>query len=125
MYKSVFFKKLLIFNDINVKISTKGGEEMAAIKMTPDEVRALSKTYSESSTEIQDMLSRLQSTQGQLAETWQGDAFQAFEEQFNQMKPTVEKFGQLMEDVYNQLNKIANIVQETDEKISSTVRGGF
>lgn len=98
---------------------------MATIKMTPEEVRALSKTYSASSQEIHDMLIQLQNTQEQLSHTWEGDAFLAFEEQFNRMKPTVQNFGKLLDDVYNQLQKIAQIVENTDQEISKTVRSGF
>lgn len=98
---------------------------MATIKMTPAEVRSLSQTYKHSSDEIEEMLRKLKSTQGQLAQTWEGDAFQSFDEQFKNMTPTVEKFGQLLEDVYNQLQKIAQIVETTDQEISKTVRSGF
>lgn len=98
---------------------------MATIKMTPEEVRGLSTVYNTSSQEIQEMLGKLQATQGKLAQTWEGDAFNSFEEQFNNMKPTVQKFGQLLEDVYQQLQKIAQIVENTDQEISKTVRSGF
>lgn len=98
---------------------------MSNIKISPSEVRSISKTYHQSSQEITAMLSNLKGAQDKLQGVWEGDAFDAFTEQFNVLKPKVTDFSELLEDIYNQLNKIAQIIEETDDQIGKVVRKGF
>lgn len=95
---------------------------MPLIKMAPDEARNLAKIYNVSAGDVQVMMQKLQATQGQLAEVWEGDAYAAFEMQFNGMKPTIQRFSELLEDVYQQLMRIAQIIETTDQNISQEVQ---
>lgn len=100
----------------------KGGENMAGIiKMSPEEVKTIAKTYGQSSTEIEEILSKLQNAQTRLAAEWDGDAFRAFEEQFNKLSPKVRDFAELMMEINTQLNKVAEIVRNTDAEIGKTI----
>lgn len=92
------------------------------IRMSPDEVVSIARDYSEASQEIESMLIKLKGTQAKLAAEWEGDAFVSFEEQFNALAPKVESFGVLMSEINTQLNKIAQIVRDTDDQIGQTVR---
>jgi len=95
------------------------------IKMSPAEVKQTAKIYDTSSKDIDTMLNQLKAAQNKLAADWEGDAFAAFDEQFTILSPKVKEFGELLNDIYNQLNKIADIIDETDQKIGSTIRSGF
>lgn len=56
--------------------------------------------------------------QNELRGEWEGRAFQGFDEQFNQLKPKVQNFAQLMHDIQIQLNKTADAVAQQDEQLS-------
>lgn len=56
--------------------------------------------------------------QGEIAANWEGQAFNRFEEQFNQLSPKVEQFAQLLEEIKQQLNSTTDTVEETDQQLS-------
>ena len=91
---------------------------MALIKMSPDEIRAKSQSYGNGSEQIRQILSDLTRAQGEIASNWEGQAFNRFEEQFQQLSPKVEKFAQLLEEI-KQLNSTADAVQEQDQQLSN------
>lgn len=88
------------------------------IRMSPHEVRDVARVYQSSSIEIDQILSRLNQTQAQLATQWEGMAFSAFEEQYAQIVPVVRNFSQLMSDISNQLISISQTLQDTDLQMS-------
>lgn len=92
---------------------------MAVIKMSPEEIRAKSNDYGNSSEQIHQILSDLTRTQGEIASNWEGQAFNKFEEQFNQLKPKVENFAQLLEEIKQQLTSTADAMAEQDQQLSS------
>lgn len=92
------------------------------IKMSPEEVKTIAKTYGQSSTEIEDILSKLQNAQTRLAAEWEGDSFGAFEEQFNKLAPKVRDFAELMMEINTQLNGVAKILDDTDKQIGTNIK---
>jgi len=88
------------------------------IKMSPAELASKAREYGNSSDQINQILSRLQTLQGELREQWEGQAFRSFDEQFNDLTPKVQNFAQLMMDIQTQLQKTAEAMQEQDQALS-------
>lgn len=88
------------------------------IRMSPAELRDRAKTYGTSARDIEQLLQRLSQTQEQLRSEWEGQAFQRFDDQFNQLKPKVTEFSHLMDQIEQQLQKTANAVEEQDQALS-------
>lgn len=88
------------------------------IKMSPDELHSKSQRYGEGADQINDVLSKLQSLQDELRGEWEGRAFERFDEQFQQLRPKVNDFEELMREIQTQLQKTAQAVQEQDEALS-------
>ncbi|EUJ16953.1 WXG100 family type VII secretion target [Listeria aquatica] len=88
------------------------------IRMTPAELRDRAKTYGTSARDIEQMLQRLSQLQEQLRSEWEGQAFQRFDDQFNQLKPKVTEFANLMDQIEQQLQKTASAVEEQDQQLS-------
>lgn len=88
------------------------------IRMSPAELRDRAKTYGTSARDIEQLLQRLSQTQEQLRSEWEGQAFQRFDDQFNQLKPKVTEFANLMDQIEQQLQKTANAVEEQDQTLS-------
>ena len=59
-------------------------------------------------------LQRLQDT---LRSEWEGDAFQGFDAQFNELKPKVQNFAELMQQINEQLVKTAQAMQQNDQDL--------
>ncbi|WP_018664837.1 WXG100 family type VII secretion target [Heyndrickxia acidiproducens] len=88
------------------------------IRMTPEELKAKAQRYGQSGQQIEQILRELTNLQNELRGEWEGRAFQGFDDQFNQLKPKVQNFAQLMHDIHTQLNKTADAVAQHDEELS-------
>lgn len=88
------------------------------IRMTPEELKSKATRYGQASQQIEHILRDLTNLQNELRGEWEGRAFQGFDEQFNQLKPKVQNFAQLMHDIQIQLNKTADAVAQQDEQLS-------
>lgn len=88
------------------------------IRMSPDELHGKAQRYGEEAEQISDVLSKLQGLQDELRGEWEGRAFERFDEQFQQLRPKVNDFEQLLRDIQVQLQKTAQAVQEQDEALS-------
>lgn len=93
------------------------------IKLTPDELRTSAQKYTQGSEGIEQILATLEAEQGVISENWDGDAFRSFDEQFTELKPTITRFAELLEEINTQLNKVAEIVEQTDADIAAQIRG--
>jgi len=63
-------------------------------------------------------LSNLQRLQDTLRGEWEGQAFQGFDAQFNELKPKVQNFAELMQQINVQLDKTAQAMQQHDQDLS-------
>ncbi|AWP38766.1 WXG100 family type VII secretion target [Heyndrickxia coagulans] len=88
------------------------------IRMTPEELKAKAQRYDNAGQLIEQLLRDLTNLQNELRGEWEGRAFQGFDDQFNQLKPKVQNFAQLMHDINTQLNKTADAVAQHDEELS-------
>lgn len=63
-------------------------------------------------------LNNLQRLQDTLRAEWEGAAFQGFDNQFNELKPKVQNFAELMQQINTQLDKTAQAMQQNDQELS-------
>lgn len=96
---------------------------MAMIKLTPDDLRGSAEKYTAGSEQIDEILSTLKTEQGVISDNWEGSAFKSFEEQFNELTPKIQEFSELLQSINEQLNKVAEIIEQTDADIASQIRG--
>ncbi|MBC1504072.1 WXG100 family type VII secretion target [Listeria booriae] len=88
------------------------------IRISPVELRDRSKIYGRKAEDIEQILRELEQLQEQLRGEWEGAAFQKFDEQFQQLKPKVKDFANLMDQIEKQLAATANAVEENDANLS-------
>ncbi|MBC1227587.1 WXG100 family type VII secretion target [Listeria booriae] len=88
------------------------------VRLSPDELRSKSQTYDRSANEIDQILSTLTNLQNELHDIWEGQAMQQFEAQFGELKPKVQSFSDLLNQIGGQLRDVAQIVEETDQQIA-------
>ncbi|PNY19856.1 WXG100 family type VII secretion target [Streptococcus parauberis] len=96
---------------------------MSQIKLTPEELRTSAQKYTTGSQSITDVLTALTQEQAVIDENWDGTAFDSFEAQFNELSPKITQFAQLLEDINQQLLKVADVVEQTDSDIASQING--
>jgi WXG100 family type VII secretion target len=91
------------------------------IKLTPDELRTSAAKYGQFNQDVQTLISSASTEQENIRSNWEGNAFEKFDQQFNDLKPKMQDFAQLMEDIQSQLNKVADIIEQTDSDIASQI----
>ena len=89
---------------------------MAAISLTPDQLRSQSRVYLEARSMVEEAKSKAIAANNEMAEQWKGQAFQAYLAQFDELSAHIVKFNDLLSDIYEQLNKYANTVEERDQQ---------
>lgn len=94
---------------------------MSQIKLTPEELRTSAQKYTVGSQSITDVLTSLTQEQAVIDENWDGSAFDSFEAQFNELSPKITQFAQLLEDINQQLLKVADVIEQTDADIASQI----
>ncbi|MET3557898.1 WXG100 family type VII secretion target [Streptococcus rupicaprae] len=96
---------------------------MATIKLTPEELRTSAVKYTNGAEDIRTVLSTLTSEQETIRSNWEGSAFDSFDNQFTELSPKITEFAQLLDDINAQLNKVADIIEQTDQDIAAQIGG--
>jgi len=87
---------------------------MSQISVTPEELKQQAQVYMRSKDQIEQSIQSVNQMNSTIAEEWKGQAFQAYLEQYHQLYQNVQKFEELLENIYQQLNKYADTVAERD-----------
>ena len=88
------------------------------IRVSPEVLQGRAREYGKASNDINAILSNLQTLQDTLRGEWEGQAFQGFDAQFNELKPKVQNFAELMQQINVQLDKTAQAMQQHDQDLS-------
>jgi WXG100 family type VII secretion target len=88
---------------------------MAKISVTPEELRSQSQVYTQGADSVDQVLSSINSMNSQIETEWQGAAFQAYMNQYQNLSKQVQQFSQLLRDINQQLNNVANNKEEGDQ----------
>ena len=95
-----------------------------AILLKRDEVMDTAGKYLEGSKTIDELLQMLDSEQQKLEENWEGGAFDSFADQYDELKPKIQDFSELLSDINEQLKNVVKVLEETDDAIRSAISGG-
>lgn len=87
------------------------------IRVTPEILQERANEYGTASNDITTIMNNLQRLQDTLRSEWEGDAFQGFDAQFNELKPKVQNFAELMQQINEQLVKTAQAMQQNDQDL--------
>ncbi|MFD2922407.1 WXG100 family type VII secretion target [Halobacillus shinanisalinarum] len=93
------------------------------IRLTPDELREFARQYNTESSNVQELISRLDGMSGQLQEIWEGASSEAFASQYQELRPSFERMSTLLAEVSQQLNSTATTLEDTDQQIAGQIRG--
>lgn len=88
------------------------------IRLSPEGIRVQARVYGQAAQEVESIVSRLTRVQEELRNEWEGSAFQGFDAQFQELKPKVIQFSNLLQSIQLQLEKTATTMQECDQALS-------
>ncbi|WLR42819.1 WXG100 family type VII secretion target [Bacillus carboniphilus] len=93
------------------------------IKVTPQELEAMSTRYQDESNSVGEQISRLNSMISELQDMWEGEASRAFAHQYEELRPSIEQMQELLADVSRQLSSTGKALEDADAQIASQIRG--
>lgn len=91
------------------------------IQVTPDELRAKGASFISNSERIGEIVKNLDSLRNEMMEIWKGSASSAFMNQYTDLRPSMDKFTQLVNDIGRQIQDVANTVEQTDRDIANQI----
>ncbi|AND78525.1 MULTISPECIES: WXG100 family type VII secretion target [Streptococcus] len=87
---------------------------MAEVSLSPEELSSQASVYSTAVEQIETAIQAVERTNGEMQSHWNGQAYQAYLEQYNQLRSDVTKFEELLTSVNQQLTSYASVVSERD-----------
>ena len=95
---------------------------MSQIRMTPEQMRGRAGEVRNQGDTFQEVINKMGNIINELQTEWEGQASQAFAEQFARLKPSFSEMRQLIDDIGTQLDATANAVEQLDQDIASRFR---
>jgi len=93
------------------------------IRVTPAELEQVASQYLQESSMANEQVIRLDNMIDQLVSMWEGQASQAFANQYAELRPSYVRMSQLLEEVSRQLQSASNALQEADSNVANQIRG--
>lgn len=93
------------------------------IRTTPEELRARSTEYKQKAEEISSVISGLDSLISRLQDEFEGAAAQAFQQQYQDIRPHFVKGQEMTETLSQQTAQMAQNFEELDQQMASSLRG--
>ncbi|WP_110926628.1 WXG100 family type VII secretion target [Bacillus massiliglaciei] len=93
------------------------------IRVTPAELVEVARQYQNESSNVSEQIVRLDNMISHLVSIWEGASSEAFAAQYEELKPSFNEMARLLTEVSQQLEKSAQILEDTDRDIASQIRG--
>lgn len=93
------------------------------IQVTPEQLRENGTSFMQYSEEVGSVVENTQSLTNQMAELWKGAASDEFIAQYNELKPKMDQFTQLLHDIGVQVQKVGDALENADQEVAKGIRG--
>jgi WXG100 family type VII secretion target len=100
----------------------KGGEIMANLTFSPEQARAVAGSIKRKGADSEGIINQLQREIHDVAVWWKGESAEAFVQEFDQLKPSLDKLIQCVNNISTQLNKVAEIKERSENEMAAQLR---
>lgn len=98
---------------------------VSGIKVTPELLRQDAKTVDNLKTQHADLIKKLDNIVKGLDNVWIGESQTAFVQEYDAMKPTFNKFIDILGRYSSEMISSANILEEADKEAAAKTRNSF
>ncbi|WP_026909343.1 WXG100 family type VII secretion target [Paucisalibacillus globulus] len=95
---------------------------MSNIRLNPDELEGYAANYSRKAEDINGTIVELTQLTTNLGDLWEGEAFQAFFDQFEELKPSFLSMVELLQKIDQQLVSTAGALRDADTNVAGQIR---
>ncbi len=93
------------------------------LTFSPDQANSVATGIKRKASEANSLVNQLQKDIHSVRGWWQGESQTAFVDQFDSLKPSFDKMVQCVEEISQNLNKIAEIKMQAEKEMASKLRG--
>lgn len=93
------------------------------IRITPDQMRERATEYRTQASNVEEVISRMDTLLGNLQSEWEGESSAAFADRFTELRPGFVAAQALIEEIATALDATANDIEGLDSQIASQWRG--
>ena len=91
------------------------------IRMSPEEMNHKATEFESSGEDYVAVVNRMSVLVKNLCEEWAGQSSAAFEQQFEDLRPSFQQTEQLIQSIATQLREVSQAMQQADQDIASRV----
>lgn len=91
----------------------------ANIRLNEDGLREASQRLANDGNHLEELIQDMQTVINGLSDSWEGDAAVAYQQQFSELRPGLDKTRELVANISNQITQALQAVQELDAKIGA------
>ncbi len=95
---------------------------MSQIRITPQMMRIRANEYKSEAQKMEAIVTKCTKLLSRLNEEWEGKSALAFQQQFEILKPNLNKMTQLIDTVATQLQQTANAIESLDMEIANRLK---
>ncbi|MDD8048685.1 MAG: WXG100 family type VII secretion target [Thomasclavelia sp.] len=92
------------------------------IRLNAEGLQSASNNLKQEGNEFETLVNQMQSVVNSLPEAWEGEAANAYVEQFSQLKPNLDKTRELIATIATQIDQTLQAAQELDSNIASKLK---
>lgn len=91
-------------------------------RFSPEQARGAASSIKQKGNNARDIVNQLDREIKSVESWWEGDSVRAFVDEFNQLKPSLDKLVQCVENIARQLEEVARVKEESERQIASALR---
>ena len=92
------------------------------IRVEPEQLEEISVSLKGEGDKFEECISAMDGLIKKIPEAWAGQSAEAFQGQFDELRPSFQQVRELIEDIGIQINEVIKVVQEMDEEIASKMK---
>jgi WXG100 family type VII secretion target len=93
------------------------------IRITPEQMRSRAGEYRTESSNVQDVISKMDTLLSNLKGEWEGASSEAYDARYQELRPGFVKAKELIEEIATALGNVATTLENADSQIASSLAG--
>jgi len=91
-------------------------------RFSPEQARGVARSISQKGQSALDIVNQLDREIKSVESWWQGDSVRAFVDEFNQLKPSLDKLVNCVQNISKQLDQVAQVKEQSERDIAAALR---